>query len=126
MTGRFSVLIAAVTLSLGCQSTTGSLQPALAEDWQSADIATVTSTLQSVLGHNRVKLTDTAFATSHILVLSPPASTPQQKIASSRTVEKPDTFHLLTDGRDCFIRSLRDDTLTPLPGIQCSALPESE
>ena len=101
---RFAVAWFAAALSAGCQSAP--------EQYSYASLPGLTQTQQAELGNliaeavnlPQVQLAANAFKDTHILVLEPAvSSTPRGQLATGRTTTRPQTFHLLSDGRNCLL-----------------------
>ncbi len=106
----------AMLISFGCQNTTAEFQPAYIDELDSTQLNEVATLVSSATGSERpAQLSSTAFRQTHILVLVPRLSnTPLGKLATGRQSEKPETFHLLSNGRQCVLQNVKTNTSYPL------------
>ncbi len=117
-----SWLVAAVLILAACQTSNGGeYVPATASELSATELEEVRGVLNTATGQAEISLASTAFSRSHILVLEPAITrTPQGRIATGRTSARPETFHLLTNGRSCVIEHIGTGVRYPV-NFQCSA-----
>ena len=115
-------LLTAILILAACQTSgEGPYGPATKSELTATELDEVRGILNKATGQAGIRMDSTAFNRSHILVLQPAiARTPQGRIATGRTATRPETFHLLTNGRSCVIEHIRTGERYPV-SFQCSA-----
>jgi hypothetical protein len=102
-------------LSLGCQAKAPEFQHARVHQLSTDQMSEIQKTISAATGSPLPRISSSAFADSHILVLERAiANTPKGRIATGRTMGKPETFHLLSNGKQCALLSVTSGQRYPL------------
>ena len=106
----------------GCKTQSGALQPARAQALSDEGINEIVQVIVLDTGRNVIRISAATFARSHILVLdNAPRRSLQHGVIDSRDSSQPFRFHLLTDGRLCYLRSEQTGLQVALSTVQCSS-----
>lgn len=106
----------------GCQTQSGALQPARAQTLSDEGISEIVRVIAADTGRDVTRISAAAFARSHILLLdSAPRRSLQHGVIDARESSQPLRFHLLTDGRRCYLRSEQTGVQIALSTVQCSS-----
>lgn len=110
-------------VSFGCQNTTAEFQPAYIDELNDIQLNEVATLVSSATGSERkTQLSPSAFQQTHILVLTPSLSnTPLGKLATGLETQKPEMFHLLSNGEQCVLQSVKTNTIYPL-SFSCATI----
>ena len=102
-------------LSLGCQAKAPVFQHAVVPELSTEALSELQTIIGIATGSPKPLITRTAFASTHILVLEHAiATTPKGRIATGRTVTRPEVFHLLGNGRQCVLQRVNSGQRYPL------------
>ena len=112
---KIVILSILMHLALGCQAKPLDFNHALIERLSIEELNEVKNVIATATGSTSPLITDTAFTDSHILVLEHAvANTPKGRIATGRTMGKPETFHLLSNGKQCALLRVTSGQRYPL------------
>ena len=106
----------------GCKTQSGALQPARAQALSDEGINEIVQVIVLDTGRDVIRISAATFAQSHILVLdNAPRRSLQHGVIDSRNSSQPLRFHLLTDGRRCYLSSEQTGVQVALSTVQCSS-----
>jgi len=106
----------------GCHTQSGALQPARAQALSDEGINEIVQIIAAETGRDVIRISAAAFARSHILLLdSAPRRSLQHGVIDARESSQPLRFHLLTDGRRCYLSSEQTGVQVALSTVQCSS-----
>jgi hypothetical protein len=101
--------------SLGCQVESPDFHYSHVKRLSVDELTEVKRVITTATGSPSPTIAETAFASSHILVLQHAvANTPKGRLATGRTMTKPETFHLLGNGKQCTLLRVKTGQRYPL------------
>jgi len=110
-----AMFVMPILLSLGCQANSMEYQPALAPQLSTDQVYEIQQIISAATGSPIPRISSTVFADRHILVLEHAvANTPKGRLATGRTMTKPETFHLLGNGKQCALLRISTGQRYPL------------
>ena len=96
--------------SLGCQVESLDFYDSHVASLSVDELNEVKRIITIATGSTSPIIANTAFASSHILVLEHAvANTPKGRLATGRTITKPETFHLLGNGKQCVLLRVKTE-----------------
>ncbi len=99
---RISGLLLSIVVAAACQTSAEPLAPATVSLLTPAQTVEIQRIVAAAVGQQQVRVSNSAFAQTHILVLEPAMRrTPLGTVATGTTTTKPPTFHLLGNGLSC-------------------------
>jgi hypothetical protein len=114
------ILAASCLFLLGCQSNKGEVFPSTALEPDAEAIAELQKVVRRATDVDKVTLNTDVFSRSHILVVEPKRSgIPNVGFATGRLVEQPHTFHLLSDGKRCYLEYVNTGQRYRLKKVRC-------
>ena len=118
-------LLAAASLQFGlfgCQSTVAAGTPAVIAEPSSAAIAELEQSITTALGGTPVSLNSTVFSQSNLLTLDHQSrQSPEGRMATGRTTEKPEQFRLIRVGTRCELLRVKTGERLALRETKCQA-----
>ena len=116
-----SILVLAILLSLGCQANGTEFHHALLPQLSTDQVQELQKVISTATGSTTPRISRTAFADRHVLVLEHVvANTPKGRLATGRTMTMPETFHLLSNGKQCVLLRVSTEQRYPLT-FSCDA-----
>jgi hypothetical protein len=105
---------------LGCQSTVDAEVPAVLTEPSPAAIAELERTITAALGGTPVRLNQGVFTQSNLLTLEHQArQSPEGRLATGRTMEKPEQFRLIRVGTRCELLRVKTSERFVLREAKC-------
>ena len=119
---RSAFLVAACLLA-GCQSTANSELPAVIAKPSAEAIAELERTITAALGGTPVSLAAGVFAQSSLLTLEHQSrQSPEGRLATGRTMEKPEQFRLVRVGTRCELLRVKTGERFALRETKCQTM----
>ena len=121
---RGALVVATSLLSglVGCQSTAKGELPAVIAEPSPAATAELEQTITAALGGTPVSLNSGVFTQSSLLTLERQIRrTPEGRLATGRTMEKPEQFRLIRVGTRCELLRVKTDERFALRETKCEA-----